>query len=178
MLVIWVAISIRVGLSTTDSGGTLRIVDAVSGNGADERPCHAQMWAALIKDLLERYGWSQSELSRRIGVSQQTISVWLSGGVLAPSIQTVHAVYQISGHSMLRLLSIAYGWPMEEIAQHAVPEAAAVDEDLTPFWRTHLLNQYNALVRDSQAHRAAGVDDIHNNNDDGNRPTAGASNDV
>jgi transcriptional regulator with XRE-family HTH domain len=178
MLVIWVAISSRVASSTTGVGGTFRIVVAVSGNGADDSPCHAQMWAALIKDLLERYGWSQSELSRRIGVSQQTISVWLSGGVLAPSIQTVHAVYRISGLSMLRLLSIAYGWPLAEIAQHAVPDAAEVDEDLTPFWRTHILNQYNALVRDSQAELAAGKD-IHNNDDSGNRPTAGAtSNDV
>jgi transcriptional regulator with XRE-family HTH domain len=124
----------------------------MSGNGADERPCHAQMWAELIKDLLDRYGWSQSELSRRIGVSQQTISVWLSGGVLAPSIQTVHAVYQISGHSMLRLLSIAYGWPMEEIGQRAVLDAATVDESLTRKNRGHLIDQYTILLQHSRSH--------------------------
>src|SRR3954447_9114493 len=50
MLVIWVAISSRSGQSITANGGTFRIVDAVSGNGADESPCHAQMWAELIKD--------------------------------------------------------------------------------------------------------------------------------
>jgi hypothetical protein len=129
------------------------------------------MWADLIKDLLDSYGWSQSELSRRIGVSQQT------GGVLAPSIQTVHAVYQISGHSMLRLLSIAYGWPLAEIAQHAVPDAAAVDEDLTPGWRTHLLDQHRAAVRDSRVLRAQGKDIDINDNGNNNRPTAGATSD-
>lgn len=114
-------------------------------------------WAGVVADLIEQFGGNQSALARRIGVSQQTVSAWLAGGVDAPSIQTVRAVFQISGDSMLRLISIAYGWPLEEIAQRAVPDAIIVDQALTTKNRRHIVDQYGILLRDSQATRAAGL---------------------
>lgn len=115
-------------------------------------------WAGVIADLLVQYDWSQSELARRIGVSQQTISAWLTGYQEVPSIQTVHAVYKISGDSMLRLMSVAYGWPMEEIAQRAVLDAVLVDEAVHPQMRGHLVRQYNYLLWATRAVRELGID--------------------
>lgn len=109
-------------------------------------------WAGVIADLLVQYGPDQATLGRRLGVSQQTISTWLAGTIDRPTIQTVYAVYQLSGDSMLRLLSVAYGWSLAEIAQHALLDAAIVDESLTPKNRQHLIDQYGILLRDSRAH--------------------------
>lgn len=122
-------------------------------------------WGGVIAELLDLYKINQSELARRIKaagghVSQQTISVWLAGKVEVPTIQTVHAVYQLSGGSMLRLISVAYGWPLKDVAQHAVIDAAMVDEALLPNVRNHLRRQYNYLLLVSRAARAAGLDDI------------------
>lgn len=110
-------------------------------------------WQAVIADLLKQYGWTQPQLADRIGVSQQTISAWLRGEVKEPSLQTIRRVYEVSGESMLRLISIAYGWPLREIGQRAVLDAALVDEALIPKNRKHLVDQYGILLRDSRSVR-------------------------
>jgi transcriptional regulator with XRE-family HTH domain len=132
----------------------------------DESNRDPNTWAGVVADLIVQFGGNQSALARRIGVSQQTVSAWLAGGVDAPSIQTVRAVYQISGDSMLRLISIAYGWPLQEIAQRAVLDAAIVDEALTTKNRKHIVYQYGVLLRDSQSARAAGAAEDENNHSD------------
>jgi transcriptional regulator with XRE-family HTH domain len=130
-----------------------------AANGPTHNP-DPNTWAGVIADLLEQYKWSQSELARRIGVSQQTISTWLAGSVDTPSIQTVHAVFTISGDSMLRLLSVAYGWPLTDIGQKATIDAIITDAALTPKLRRHLMRQYGYLLYVAKTVRGAGKTDV------------------
>jgi hypothetical protein len=69
-------------------------------------------------------------------------------------------VDHISGDSMLRLISVAYRWPLNDIAQRAVVDAATVDEALQPELRQHLVNQYGYLLQASREIRAAQHDDF------------------
>jgi transcriptional regulator with XRE-family HTH domain len=129
----------------------------------------------VIAELLAERNFSQSELARRIGVSQQTISSWLAGGVESPTIHTVRAVYDLSGNvnSMLWLISRAYGWPLEEIAQNAVLDAVIADHELGEDERRHMVDQYGLLLRST---RTARNELFHGPREPA--PTNGASDDV
>lgn len=50
------------------------------------------MLIAAARDYLQRYGHTQKALATEVGVSQSTISIWLSGGRAGPSEHTDRAV--------------------------------------------------------------------------------------
>ncbi|EDQ2394515.1 TPA: helix-turn-helix domain-containing protein [Salmonella enterica] len=53
--------------------------------------------AYRIKKVLMNEGWSQSELARRIGVSQQTAQRWVSG-IASPTTSNMDKLSEITGY--------------------------------------------------------------------------------
>ncbi|EIC4353504.1 helix-turn-helix domain-containing protein [Salmonella enterica] len=50
-----------------------------------------------IKKVLTDEGWSQSELARRIGISQQTVQKWVSG-ITSPTTSNMDKLSEITGY--------------------------------------------------------------------------------
>ena len=56
-----------------------------------------------IAELRVAHGWSQSELAKRVGVSQATVSNWeLGGGMTLASLWDVALALQTQPHVLLR----------------------------------------------------------------------------
>lgn len=50
-----------------------------------------------IKKLLQETGWSQAELGRRVGISQQSIQKWVHG-ITSPTSSNLDKLSEITGH--------------------------------------------------------------------------------
>ncbi|EOL5138197.1 helix-turn-helix domain-containing protein, partial [Escherichia coli] len=52
-----------------------------------------------ISKLLQETGWSQAELARRIGVTQQTVQQWVSGKA-TPKASSLDKLVEVTGHPL------------------------------------------------------------------------------
>ncbi|EAW9078560.1 helix-turn-helix domain-containing protein [Salmonella enterica] len=70
-----------------------------------------------IKKVLTDEGWSQSELARRIGISQQTVQKWVSG-ITSPTTSNMDKLSEITGYPIYWFML-----PPEGDNQVATPES-------------------------------------------------------
>lgn len=64
----------------------------------------ADQYVPLVREVLDRTGWSQAELARRIGVSRTTVNAWLKGRS-PPSFTNLARI-----ESAADALSLRVGW--------------------------------------------------------------------
>ncbi|EAZ9351360.1 TPA: helix-turn-helix domain-containing protein [Salmonella enterica] len=73
-----------------------------------------------ISRLLSETGWSQAELARRIGVTQQTVQQWVSGRA-TPKPASLDKLVEVTGHPLYWFML-----PPEEGDQVAVPDTIKI----------------------------------------------------
>ncbi|EPI5095236.1 helix-turn-helix domain-containing protein, partial [Escherichia coli] len=73
-----------------------------------------------ISKLLQETGWSQAELARRIGVTQQTVQQWVSGKA-TPKASSLDKLVEVSGHPLHWFLL-----PPEECEQIFTPDTMKI----------------------------------------------------
>lgn len=73
-----------------------------------------------ISRLLSETGWSQAELARRIGVTQQTVQQWVSGRA-TPKPASLDKLVEVTGHPLYWFML-----PPEEGDQVVVPDTIKI----------------------------------------------------
>lgn len=73
-----------------------------------------------ISRLLSETGWSQAELARRIGVTQQTVQQWISGRA-TPKPASLDKLVEVTGHPLYWFML-----PPEEGDQVVVPDTIKI----------------------------------------------------
>lgn len=73
-----------------------------------------------ISRLLSETGWSQAELARRIGVTQQTVQQWVSGRA-TPKPASLDKLVEVTGHPLYWFML-----PPEEVDQVVVPDTIKI----------------------------------------------------
>ncbi|EBA9593383.1 helix-turn-helix domain-containing protein [Salmonella enterica] len=75
-----------------------------------------------ISRLLSETGWSQAELARRIGVTQQTVQQWVSGRA-TPKPASLDKLVEVTGHPLYWFML-----PPEEGDQVVVPDTIKIGQ--------------------------------------------------
>nr|WP_241993739.1 helix-turn-helix domain-containing protein [Klebsiella variicola] len=97
------------------------------------------MSAYRIKRLLSETGWSQAELGRRVGVTQQTVQQWVSGKS-TPKPTSIDKLVEVTGHPPYWFML-----PPDEGDQVVTPDAMK----LGPM-QLDLLKTFNAFPEEDQ----------------------------
>lgn len=92
-----------------------------------------------IAKLLKETGWSQAELARRIGVSQQTVQQWVSGKS-TPKPASLDKLTEVTGHPPYWFLL-----PPDENDQVLTPETMKIGVN-----QRALLRVFSAFPKDEQ----------------------------
>jgi transcriptional regulator with XRE-family HTH domain len=101
-------------------------------------------WGRLIARLVEEDGGNQSRTARRIGVSSQRVGGWLKGAGV--DVKHLRMVARVTNHSLPYLMAVAYGIPMEEMADGVGSDVLAHDPRITNRRALkHLVDQYAFL---------------------------------
>ncbi len=95
--------------------------------------------AYRIKRLLSETGWSQAELGKKVGVSQQTVQRWATGKV-SPNPDNFDSLSEVSGHPPYWFML-----PPDEGDQVVTPDAMK----LGPM-QLDLLKTFNAFPEEDQ----------------------------
>jgi transcriptional regulator with XRE-family HTH domain len=102
-------------------------------------------WGLLIARLVEANGGNQSRTARLIGVSPQRVGSWLTGA--APKSEHLRKVARVTNHSLPYLMAVAYGIPLEEMAEGVGVDVLPYDGLIRrPKAREHLADQYRMLA--------------------------------
>lgn len=87
------------------------------------RRAHAELCPVRVERL--RKGWSQVELSRRCGLTQQQIALLESGRTTDPKLSSIVALTKALGMSLVGFVSAWLRWrelvetvPAEKVAEH------------------------------------------------------------
>jgi transcriptional regulator with XRE-family HTH domain len=96
----------------------------------------------MIRDFLDRRGWSQNDLAKQTGISQAVINRWMQppdsdspAGLVKPSDRTLRKLAPIVGHSedaLLRMVGRLQGAPPRVTARP--PDLTALLADLDAAW--------------------------------------------
>jgi transcriptional regulator with XRE-family HTH domain len=106
----------------------------------------ADEWGQLIARLVETNGGKQGRTARLIGVPQQTVGRWLKGAT--PDPEMIRKVARVTNHSLPYLMSVAYGIPIEEMADGVGADVLPYDHQITVRkLRQHIADQYIILRR-------------------------------
>ncbi|EOW3194175.1 helix-turn-helix domain-containing protein [Escherichia coli] len=92
-----------------------------------------------ISKLLQETGWSQAELARRIGVTQQTVQQWVSGKA-TPKASSLDKLVEVSGHPLHWFLL-----PPEEGEQIFTPDTMKIGPR-----QRELLQAFSAFPEEDQ----------------------------
>jgi transcriptional regulator with XRE-family HTH domain len=120
---------------SSDTAYRLRVSDA-SPRGEN--------WAAYLRRMTKRPGWSVARLSRESGIHRATIFKWLAGdtGVTVDSVRRVALALQDEPGIALRAAGNA-GIPVAAVEDEemAIIDRAPVDDDLKDIMRGQLLER-------------------------------------
>lgn len=92
-----------------------------------------------ISKLLQETGWSQAELARRIGVTQQTVQQWVSGKA-TPKASSLDKLVEVTGHPLHWFLL-----PPEEGEQIFTPDTMKIGPR-----QRELLRAFSAFPEEDQ----------------------------
>ncbi|EAW1193057.1 helix-turn-helix domain-containing protein [Salmonella enterica] len=98
-----------------------------------------EVTAYRIKRLLEEAGWSQAELGRRVGVSQQTVQRWANGKV-SPNPENFDQLSKITGHPVFWFML-----PPDEEDQVTTPDTMKMGR-----MERELLQTFNAFPEEDR----------------------------
>ena len=99
-----------------------------------------------ISKLLQETGWSQAELARRIGVTQQTVQQWVSGKA-TPKASSLDKLVEVTGHPLHWFLL-----PPEEGEQIFTPDTMKIGPR-----QRELLQAFSAFPEEDQEKKPPGV---------------------
>ncbi len=98
-----------------------------------------------ISRLLKETGWSQAELARRVGVTQQTVQQWVSGKA-TPKASSLDKLVEVTGHPLHWFLL-----PPEEGEQIFTPDTMKIGPR-----QRELLQAFSAFPDEDQEKNASG----------------------
>lgn len=103
-----------------------------------------------IKKVLTDEGWSQSELARRIGISQQTVQKWVSG-ITSPTTSNMDKLSEITGYPIYWFML-----PPEGGDQIATPESmklSAKQQELLRIFSEFPDEEQDSILKELQAEK-------------------------
>lgn len=103
-----------------------------------------------IKKVLTDEGWSQSELARRIGISQQTVQKWVSG-ITSPTTSNMDKLSEITGYPIYWFML-----PPEGDDQVATPESmklSAKQQELLRIFSEFPDEEQDSILKELQAEK-------------------------
>lgn len=92
-----------------------------------------------IKQLLQETGWSQAELGRRLGISQQSIQKWVHG-ITSPTAANLDKLSEVTGHPPYWFML-----PPEDEDQVITPDSMRLGH-----MQLDLLKTFNAFPEEDQ----------------------------
>ena len=102
-------------------------------------------WSRFIARLVEDERGNQRRTARKIGIPSQMVGRWLLGATPKP--EMVRKVARVTKHSLPYLMSVAYGIPLEEMADGVGADVLPHDRGVNRESREHLTNQYRLLAQ-------------------------------
>ena len=102
-------------------------------------------WSRFIARLVEDERGNQRRTARKIGIPSQMVGRWLLGA--EPKPEMVRKVAKVTKHSLPYLMSVAYGIPLEEMADGVGGDVLPYDTSIVNRGaRGHIASQYGWLV--------------------------------